>query len=80
MQYAFEAVLHFAFILGIRKSLNILFISVQDPIRIITELHTDKLCEHRRYFLVSVGAGTAVACKDIKIVFRDSDALGKLTR
>ena len=52
--------------------------SVQNPIFVVAELHSDELGEGARDGFVFIAVRPAVAGQNIKIVFRNADALGEL--
>ena len=60
------------------RRLKLFCISMQDPFRIVPELHTDELGEYGRDGFVLVCAGAAVAGEDVKVILRNAQPLGKI--
>ena len=53
-------------------------LSVHDPIGVIAEFKGNEFCQGGRDRLVFVAAPPAVTGQNVEIIFRNSDALGKL--
>ena len=58
---------------------TVLFSAVQNPVLVVAELHGNQLGEGARDGFVFVAVRPAVTGQNIKIVFRNADALGELS-